>query len=104
MVPEFGPRYRALFQDIILSLFSSPEPLAHDALFDRWMSVVRRAMYVVVRRQQLLQRTSPPKLLVVFDQMVLDNRSHRLKIDFQDENFKNLFSETTMPRALIFSV
>ena len=33
------------------------------------------------------------------------SRSHRLKIDFQDENFEKIFlSETTMPRALIFSM
>ena len=32
------------------------------------------------------------------------SRSHRLKIDFQDENFQIFFSETTMPRALIFSM
>ena len=61
-----------------------------------------------VRRQQLLQRTSPnpqagflpnsaemiliwPSLIIV--QMVLVrciSRSHRLKINFQDENFKSL--------------
>ena len=67
---------------------------------DRWMSAVCR--------QQLLQRASP-KLLSVFwpnlaemiliwpsiiiVQMVLVcciSRSHRLKIDFRDKNFKNL--------------
>ena len=32
---------------------------------DRWMSVVHRAS-PFVRRQQLLQRTSPPKLLAGF--------------------------------------
>ena len=31
------------------------------------------------------------------------SRSHRLKIDFQDENLKNLI-ETTRPRALIFGM
>ena len=70
---------------------------------DCWMSVVRR--------QQLLQRTSPPKLLVGFKlnlvgmiliwstlkivQMVLLHciaRPHRGKRDFQDENFKKSFS------------
>ena len=74
---------------------------------DHWMSVVCRPSYVV-RRQQLLQTTSP-KLLAGFwpnlegmiliwpsfkiVQMVLVHcisRSHKLKIDFQDENFKNL--------------
>ena len=33
---------------------------------DRWMSIVRRATCVNVPRQQLLQRTSPPKLLPGF--------------------------------------
>ena len=31
------------------------------------------------------------------------SRSHRLNIDFQDE-YLNIFSETTRPRALIFSL
>ena len=32
-------------------------------------------------------------------------RSHELKIDFQNENFKNIFlSETTWSRALIFGI
>ena len=67
---------------------------------DHWMCVVQR--------QPLLQRTSP-KLLAGFEPnlagMVLIwpcliivqmfpvcciSRSHRLKIDFRDENFKNL--------------
>ena len=32
------------------------------------------------------------------------SRSHRLKIDFQNETFKNLLSKTTRPRALIFGM
>ena len=33
------------------------------------------------------------------------SRSHRLKRDFQEENFKKIFiSETTRPRALIFGM
>ena len=32
------------------------------------------------------------------------SRSHRLKIDFQDENFKNLLLTTTKPRVLIFGM
>ena len=33
------------------------------------------------------------------------SRSHRLKIAFQDENFKKIFfSETTRPRASIFDM
>ena len=71
------------------------------------MSVVHRLPYVI-RCQQLLQRTSPkllagfwpnlkgmiliwPSLIIL--QMVLVcciSRSHRLKIDFWDKNFKNL--------------
>ena len=66
---------------------------------DRWMSVKHC--------QQLLQKTSPPKLLAGFGPdfagmipyiALLKNcsdgsgscisRSHRLKVDFQDENFK----------------
>ena len=89
---------------------------------DCWMSLVRRAA-CVVRHQQLLQTTSPPKLLAVFwpnlvgmiliwpslsiVQMVsvhCISRSYRLKIDFQGENFKKIFSETTRPRALIFGL
>ena len=90
-----------------LDIFSSPEPLAHGELL--WSLDVCRATCIIVRRQQLLQRTSPPKLLAGFwpnlvgiiliwpslkiVQMVqvhCISRSHRLKIDFQDENFKNL--------------
>ena len=75
---------------------------------DHWMSVVRRVSSVV-RRQQLLLRTSPPTLLGGFVsnltemiliwpslkivQMVLVHcisRSGKLKIDFQYKNFKNL--------------
>ena len=60
----------------------------------------------VVRRQQLLQRTSPSKLMTGFlpnlTEIILIrsslvmvmvcciSRSHMLKIFFQDENFKNL--------------
>ena len=70
---------------------------------DYWLSVVRR--------QQLLQRTSPPKLLAGFRfdlvgmifiwsvlkiiQMVPVHciaRPHRQKIDFQDENCKKNYS------------
>ena len=73
------------------------------------VSYCHRLMSCVVRRQQLLQKTAPPKLLAGFYpnlvgiiliwpslkivQMVpvhCISRSHRLKIDFQDENFKNL--------------
>ena len=32
------------------------------------------------------------------------SRSHRLKIDFQDENLKIFSSETTRPRALLFGM
>ena len=32
------------------------------------------------------------------------SRSHRQKIDFQDENLKILLSETTRPSALIFGM
>ena len=58
-------------------------------------------------RQQLLQRTSPPKLLaeflpnlagiiLIYPSLIIVqivpircvSRSHRLKIDFQDENYK----------------
>ena len=75
---------------------------------DSWMSVVRLASCVMCR-QQLIQRTSFPKLLggflpnlaemiltwpsLIIVQMVLVqyiSRSHRLKIGFQDENLKNL--------------
>ena len=82
---------------------------------DHWMSVVRR--------QLLLQWTSPPKRLAGFlpnmveiiliwpslktVQMILVHcisRSHRLKIDLQDENFKIFSPETTRPRALIFGM
>ena len=64
----------------------------------------------VKRRQQLLQRTSPPKLLaeflpnlagmiLIYPSLIIVqivpircvSKSHRLKIDFQDENYKNLF-------------
>ena len=67
----------------------------------------RRASSVVVRRQQLLQKTSPDNYWLDFDlnlavtilvlpsmkivQMVLVrciSRSHKLKIDFRDETFK----------------
>ena len=82
---------------------------------DRWMSVVRRASSVV-RRQQLLQRTSlttgwilgilgrnDPYMALLKDCSKVPahciSRSHRVKIDFQDENFKIFFSETTRPRA-----
>ena len=73
----------------------------------------------VVRCQQLLFRTSPPKLQAEFSsnldgmtliwssliivQMVMVrciSRSHRLEIDFRDKNM----SETTRPRALIFGM
>ena len=62
----------------------------------------------VMRRKHLLQRTYPPKLQagflpnfsgmflmwpsLIIVQMVMVrciSRSHRLKIDFRDENFKN---------------
>ena len=95
-----------LLQHGMTALFSSPEPLAHGELL--WSLDVRRVA-CCVRRQQLLQTTSPPKLLAGFwpnlvgmiliwpsfkiVQMVLVHcisRSHILKIDFQDENFKNL--------------
>ena len=84
---------------------------------DHWMSGV------VVRRQRLLQRTSTPSLLAGFGpnlagmfliwpsliivQTVLVrciSRSHRLKIYFHNENFKNQFSEISLPRALIFGM
>ena len=76
-------------------------------------------------RQQLLQRTSPPKLppgflpnlagmILVWPSLIIVqmvsvhciSRSHRLKIDFQDENFKSqvFLSETSRPRALIFNM
>ena len=88
------------------ALLRSPEPLAHGELL--WSSIVRR-LTCVVCRQQLLQKTSSPKQLagfwpnlagmiliwpsLIILQMILVHcisRSHRLKIDFQDENFKNL--------------
>ena len=87
-----------------MAIFSS---LAQGELL--WSLDVRRPS-CVVRRQQLLQTTSPPKPLAGFwpnfvgmiliwssfkiVQMVsvhCISRSHRLKIDFQDENFKNRF-------------
>ena len=38
-------------------------------------------------------------------QVLSISRSHRLKIDFQNENFKKIFlSETTRPRALTFGM
>ena len=40
----------------LLSVFSSPEPLAHVEL----IVIVGCPSPVVVRRQELLQRTSPP--------------------------------------------
>ena len=74
----------------------------------------------VVRRQQLLERTSPPKLLAGFlpnlvgmilispslkivqtVQVHSITRSHRLK--YRMKTIKT-FSETTRPRALIFNV
>ena len=45
--------------------FSSPQPLAMVRYCDRWISIVHRAS-CVVRRKQLLQMTSPPKLLAGF--------------------------------------
>ena len=83
---------------------------------DRWMPVVR-CEACFVRHKQLLQRTSPPKLLagflpnlagmiliwpsLIIVQMVLVcciSRSHRLKIDFRDKTLKIFLSETTRPR------
>ena len=77
----------------------------------------------VIWRQQLHQRTSVPELLARFKPnlagmirlwpsliiilMVLVrgiSRPHRLKINFQDENFKIFLSENTLPRALIFGM
>ena len=78
----------------------------------------------VMRRQHLLQRTSP-KLLAAFLTNLGRNdpymtifmvpvhcisRSHRLKIDFQDEFYislnrekhEKILSETIRPRAMIF--
>ena len=75
----------------------------------------------VMRRQHLFQRASPPKLLAVIYpnlagmilmwpfliivQMVpvrCISRSHRLKIDFRDENLKIFLSKTRKDRGLIF--
>ena len=46
-----------------MAIFSSPEPLAMGELL--W-SLDVRCPSCVVRRQQLLQTTSPPKPLAVF--------------------------------------
>ena len=83
------------------------------------MSVLRRSSSVV-RRQQLLQRTSPPKVLARFDltgmillwlsliivQMVpvccisRSHWGHMFNICLHRDNM----SETTSPRALIFGM
>ena len=39
----------------------------------------------------------------IFVQLCI-SRSQRLKIDFQDENFKMFLFETTRPRTLIFGM
>ena len=88
---------------------------------DHWMSLVRRPSSTV-RRQQLLQRTSPnvlagflPNLAgmiliwssLILVQMVMVrciSRSHRLKKDFEMKTLKIFLSETTSPRALIFGM
>ena len=49
--------------NLLLLLFSSPEPKAKCELL--WSLYVRRPSSVV-RRQQLLQRTPPPNLIVAF--------------------------------------
>ena len=96
---------------------------------DYWMSVVRRPSFIV-RHQQLLQRTSPPKLLagflpnltgmiliwssLIIVQMVMVcciSRSHRLKRVFEMKTLKIFlslikrgFSKKASPRALIYGM
>ena len=89
---------------------------------DRWMSVVRHHSCVVCR-QQLLQRTSPPKqlagflpnlagLILMWPSWIIVQvvsvcciyRSYRLNIGFQNENFKIFLPETKSLRALIFDI
>ena len=102
--------------------FSSPvpEPLAHGELL--W-SLDFPCELCVVRHQQLLQRTSPLKLLVgilpnlagmiliwpslILVQMVpfhCISRPHRLKIDFEIKTLKIFLPKTRRPRALIFGM
>ena len=88
---------------------------------DRWMSDIHHAPCGVCH-QQLLQRTSPPKLLAGFLPNLVGriliwpslkivqifpihciSSSQRLKIDFQDESFKKS-SGTTRPRTLILAM
>ena len=95
--------------------FSSPEPLAQGELL--W-SLDGSRPSCVVRRQQLLQKTSPPKQLAGFwpnlvgmiliwpsfkiVQIILVHciyRSHGLK-----SILKISFSETQRPKALIFGM
>ena len=76
-VGEWGmPSILSLFHFYIhlLGMFiNSPEPLAHNELL--WSLDVRRALSVV-RHQQLLQRTSLPKLLAGFCQKLGRNDPH----------------------------
>ena len=89
--------------------FSSPEPLAHGELL---ISLDVCCQLSAMCRQQLLQKTSP-KLLAGLNGMILIwpslkivqmvpilciSRSHRLKIDFKDDNFKK--SSCLKPQGL----
>ena len=101
-----------------LLVFSSPEPLAHGELL--WSLDVRCASSVInncFKGHLLLNYWLDfwPNLVrmvliwpsLKFVQMVpihCISRSHRLKIDFQDEKLKIFFSETTRPRTLVFGM
>ena len=87
-----------------LLLFSSPEPLAHGELL--WSLDIRDASSTIVSKGissytsgwilTKLSRNGPYIAVhCIF-------RSHRLMIDFQDENI--FFSETTMSIAFVCSI
>ena len=58
--------------------------------FDRWMSVVRRVSSTIASPYMALFKK------IKWLQFHCISRSHRLKIDFQDENLKKMSSEKKM--------